>query len=217
MISWWPGDGNANDIQDGNTLVQGNGNGFSYAAGKVSQAFSFDGTQFATAGTPANLQIASTQVTIDAWLRPNTSNLDGHFFGKALSGSHDYAVLFANGTLIGSDTTKAFTFTWDGPVPGTYTLTAVATDGQGAQTTSNARTVTVEQQPCTERNPRVIRMRTFGPDIAPRIGLSIANVRRAGTRVRASVAVENRSGERLDQRQIFCVIATHARAVIEER
>jgi RHS repeat-associated protein len=51
---------------------------------------------------------------------------------------------FANGTLIGSDTTKAFTFTWDGPAPGTYTLTAVATDGQGAQTTSNARTVNVD-------------------------------------------------------------------------
>jgi RHS repeat-associated protein len=51
---------------------------------------------------------------------------------------------FANGTLIGSDSTKAFTFTWDGPAPGTYALTAVATDGQGAQTTSNARTVNVE-------------------------------------------------------------------------
>jgi RHS repeat-associated protein len=51
---------------------------------------------------------------------------------------------FANGTLIGSDTTKAFTFTWDGPAPGAYTLTAVATDGQGAQTTSNARTVNVD-------------------------------------------------------------------------
>jgi RHS repeat-associated protein len=51
---------------------------------------------------------------------------------------------FANGTLIGSDTTKAFTITWDGPAPGTYTLTAVATDGQGAQTTSNARTVNVD-------------------------------------------------------------------------
>ena len=51
---------------------------------------------------------------------------------------------FANGTLIGTDTTKAFNFTWDSPAPGTYTLTAVATDGQGAQTTSNARTVTVD-------------------------------------------------------------------------
>jgi RHS repeat-associated protein len=51
---------------------------------------------------------------------------------------------FANGTLIGSDTTKAFTITWDSPAPGTYTLTAVATDGQGTQTTSNARTVNVD-------------------------------------------------------------------------
>src|SRR5262249_24639028 len=43
---------------------------------------------------------------------------------------------FANGVLIGSDATKAFTFTWNDPAPGSYTLTAVATDGQGAQTTS---------------------------------------------------------------------------------
>ncbi len=50
---------------------------------------------------------------------------------------------FANGTLIGTDTSKAFTFAWTNPAPGSYTLTAVATDGQGAQTTSAARTITV--------------------------------------------------------------------------
>jgi RHS repeat-associated protein len=51
---------------------------------------------------------------------------------------------FANGALIGTDTSKAFTFTWTNPPPGTYTLTAVATDGQGAQTTSAARTIKVD-------------------------------------------------------------------------
>jgi RHS repeat-associated protein len=49
---------------------------------------------------------------------------------------------FANGTLIGTDTSKVFTITWN-PSPGVYTLTAIATDGQGAQTISPARTVTV--------------------------------------------------------------------------
>ena len=41
MISWWPGDGNANDIQgSSNGIMQG---GATFAAGKVEQAFSFDG------------------------------------------------------------------------------------------------------------------------------------------------------------------------------
>jgi RHS repeat-associated protein len=51
---------------------------------------------------------------------------------------------FANGVLIGSDASKANTFTWTEPAPGSYMLTAVATDGQGAQTSSVARTITVE-------------------------------------------------------------------------
>ena len=42
MVSWWPGDGNATDIQDGNhgTLV----NGATFAPGKVGLGFSFGGT-----------------------------------------------------------------------------------------------------------------------------------------------------------------------------
>ncbi len=40
MISWWPGDGNPNDIQNGNNgTLQG---GTTYAAGRVGQAFSLD-------------------------------------------------------------------------------------------------------------------------------------------------------------------------------
>src|SRR5205814_6686292 len=41
MVSWWPGEGDANDIQDGN---DGTFNGTpAYSSGKVGQAFSFDG------------------------------------------------------------------------------------------------------------------------------------------------------------------------------
>lgn len=41
LISWWPGDGNADDIQSGNHGTLQNGTAF--AGGMVSQAFSFDG------------------------------------------------------------------------------------------------------------------------------------------------------------------------------
>ena len=42
QVSWWAGEGNANDIRGDNngTLV----NGATFAAGEVEQAFSFDGT-----------------------------------------------------------------------------------------------------------------------------------------------------------------------------
>src|SRR5262249_31969486 len=50
---------------------------------------------------------------------------------------------YANGALIGTDTTRAFSFVWANPVPGTYSLTAIAYDIAGGQTASAARTVTV--------------------------------------------------------------------------
>src|SRR5262249_51337935 len=41
MVAWWPGDGNTNDIKSNNNgALQ---NGATFAAGKVGQAFSFDG------------------------------------------------------------------------------------------------------------------------------------------------------------------------------
>jgi len=68
MVSWWPGDGNPNDIWDGNpgTLV----NGATFAAGEVGQAFSFNGNnQYVLIGdpVPASLQIQN-EITLDAWI-----------------------------------------------------------------------------------------------------------------------------------------------------
>jgi len=101
MISWWPGENNGFDIQDGNDLVAGNGNGFGFGAGEVGRAFTFDGTQFATAGAPTNLRITGTAVTIDGWINPSTT--PGGFtylFGRAGSGTHDYT-LALDGSLTG--------------------------------------------------------------------------------------------------------------------
>jgi hypothetical protein len=67
LLSWWPGDGNANDIQGGKngTLM----NGATFALGFVQQAFSFDGID-AFVATP---QVSpGSQLTLDAWLNPST-------------------------------------------------------------------------------------------------------------------------------------------------
>ena len=61
---------------------------------------------------------------------------------------------FYNGTtLLGSDTTSPYAYTWSGVPVGTYTLRAVATDNGGATTTSAARTITV--QTTTNQPPSV--------------------------------------------------------------
>jgi len=67
LVSWWPGDGNAQDIADGNNgTLQG---GTSFGAGVVGQAFSFDGfDDFITAGNPPNLRLSTSDFTVDAWV-----------------------------------------------------------------------------------------------------------------------------------------------------
>jgi regulation of enolase protein 1 (concanavalin A-like superfamily) len=50
---------------------------------------------------------------------------------------------FANGQAIGSDSSAPYTVTWTSAAAGTYTITARATDNQGAVTTSSGVAVTV--------------------------------------------------------------------------
>ena len=79
LVSWWPGDGNANDIRDGNdgTLQ----NGATFTAGKVGQAFSFDGTNDFVA-IPHNPNLNPTgSFSVDAWIKasPQQFSADGLF------------------------------------------------------------------------------------------------------------------------------------------
>ena len=78
MVSWWPGDGNANDIQGGNDGILQNGATFAYA--KVDQAFFLDGIDdLIDAGNPANLQVSNGDFTVDAWVKFNAlSHLRGN-------------------------------------------------------------------------------------------------------------------------------------------
>ena len=78
LVSWWSGDGNANDSNGGNNgTLQG---GATFAAGEVGQAFQFDGsTGYVTAGNPANLRLTSA-ITIEAWINlrvaPTLNNME---------------------------------------------------------------------------------------------------------------------------------------------
>ena len=73
MVSWWPGDGNAEDIIDGNAgMLQGDA---TFADGMVGQAFSLDGTgDFVLVPNSPNLNITG-DVTIDLWAKRTTFGL----------------------------------------------------------------------------------------------------------------------------------------------
>jgi chitinase len=54
---------------------------------------------------------------------------------------------FAGTQLVGSDTSAPYSVTWSNVPAGTYSLTAVARDNDGATTTSSAVSVTVDAGP----------------------------------------------------------------------
>ena len=81
LVSWWPAEGNANDIQGGNngTLT----NGVSFAPGEVGQAFSFNGTDYVDIPDAPNLDFGSTSpISIDMWVFRTSSASPMHFIGK---------------------------------------------------------------------------------------------------------------------------------------
>ncbi len=65
LVSWWPGEDNANDIQSSNHGVLQNGAAF--ATGKVGQSFSFDGVDdVVRISSVADIEVQ--QFTIEAWV-----------------------------------------------------------------------------------------------------------------------------------------------------
>src|SRR4029077_12775157 len=93
MVSWWPAEGDANDIQDGNDGTLENGAGF--GTGEVGQAFSFNGSnQDVAIGNPANLKL-TTGLTVDAWINPSSVNgSSGDLVGGIIT---KWAQTFPNG------------------------------------------------------------------------------------------------------------------------
>lgn len=68
MVSWWPGDGNANDIKGSNPGTQQNG--VTFAIGMVGPAFSFDGVDDYVS-VAANPNLHPSAITVDFWLKAN--------------------------------------------------------------------------------------------------------------------------------------------------
>jgi len=131
MVSWWPGDGNPNDIVDGNhgTLVGSAG----YASGVVDQAFSFtvagDCVQVPTA---ANLNFGpGDDLSIDAWILipDNSPSLTATYLpivdkrdlpgGPNAPQSTGYFLFLYNGRLA---------FQLGNPVPGFYNYISTGPD-----------------------------------------------------------------------------------------
>lgn len=80
LVVWWPGDGDANDIVGTNNGTTQNG--ATFTAGKVGQAFSFDGVDdFVRVPDAPNLGEFSA-VTIEAWIKtlnPADQDIVAHF------------------------------------------------------------------------------------------------------------------------------------------
>ncbi|MCR5889840.1 glycosyl hydrolase family 18 protein [Hymenobacter sp. J193] len=72
------------------------------------------------------------------------------------------SVAFYNGTtLLGTDTSSPYSYTWTGIAAGTYSITARATDNAGAVTTSSAVSVTVTAAPVGQTIPGTIQAESF--------------------------------------------------------
>ena len=83
--------------------------------------------------------------------------------GRVLSGT----------TLLATDTTSPYSFTWSSVAAGTYSLTAVAYDTAGLKTTSNAATVTVGT--ATNKPPTVtLTAPSSGAKFTPPASISFA-------------------------------------------
>ena len=67
LISWWPGDGNTDDIANANHgMLEG---GATFAAGQVGQAFLLDGIDDSVdLGNASNLHVSAGDFTVNAWV-----------------------------------------------------------------------------------------------------------------------------------------------------
>ena len=78
-----------------------------------------------------------------AFIAPATVTITANAAAPEANGTVAGVEFLANGSPIGSSTTRPYTLAWSVATPGSYQLTARATDEQGASTTSAIRTITV--------------------------------------------------------------------------
>ena len=84
MVSWWPAENNANDVagQNNGTFAAN-----TYAAGKVGQAFSLNGTDaYVQVPDSPSLHVGTGEITIDAWINAPAGNTPRSIVDKSGSG-----------------------------------------------------------------------------------------------------------------------------------
>lgn len=105
IVSWWKGEDNANDFMGmNNGTLQG---GTTFAAGKVGQAFSFDGVDDAiSVGMLNNTALSETMpFSITAWINSSDTQLyqviAGNYMGESGgTGNYSVALYIYNGELV---------------------------------------------------------------------------------------------------------------------
>jgi len=103
LVSWWPGDGNYNDIVGSNNLTpQGS---ITFGTGEVRQAFLLDGiTAAADAGNAPSLQLSSGDFTVDTWVEFNVlSHPPGFNIGAPAGDMSIVDKMFARNGIVNSD------------------------------------------------------------------------------------------------------------------
>jgi len=76
LVSWWPGENNANDIQSSNHGTPQHG--ATFATGLVGRAFSLDGTNDYVS-IPHNAALQPTQITVSTWIKANPTQAYSHY------------------------------------------------------------------------------------------------------------------------------------------
>lgn len=104
IVSWWPGNGNANDIIDSNNgnLV----NNVTFSTGMVGTGFDFDGTSFVQAPT-TGLPIGSSSRTLEMWVNEDQPLGDTTIFG-GYGVFGNYNETFHLGSLVADSTSTNF-------------------------------------------------------------------------------------------------------------
>jgi hypothetical protein len=97
LVSWWRAEGNAQDVTGTNNgaLI----NGATFAAGKVGQAFSLNGTN-QSVEVPDSPSLRPKSVTLEAWVLFNSTSGNQTIFAKPVAGSLDSYVMWYNGNAL---------------------------------------------------------------------------------------------------------------------
>jgi hypothetical protein len=118
----------------GNLLVNGT-NGIK-ATSKIATIFGGATNQPPTVSLTAPVNNATFTAPASIIISANATDPDG---------SIAYVEFYNGTTKLGQSTTAPYSYTWSNVTAGTYLITARATDNQNATTTSDARSVTVNQ------------------------------------------------------------------------